>query len=84
MTFDDWLQTKPANWIQLAGPREFLLVLWEDATLAERKRCAKVAETWKDPQMPEFIRDGRGCYSAYNEGQECTSPNGIAAAILAG
>ena len=46
MTFDEWLNTKSPEWIFSRLPRDFLLDVWYAATLAERQRCAKVADDY--------------------------------------
>lgn len=52
---------------------------WQEATLAERERCAKVAEEWRDP-----LSAYEGCAVSYGEGQWCSAPSGIAADIRSG
>lgn len=56
------------------------------AAAAERETCAKVAETWCDPSNALWkteYPDLAGCSAAFDEGQACTAPCGIAAAIRA-
>lgn len=53
---------------------------------AERMRaaCKAVAARWIDPEIAELRGDRphlTGCEIAYIEGQTCTTPTGIAAAI---
>jgi hypothetical protein len=54
------------------------------AVLAERERCARVAESWRELPSVQDDHDATGCMAAFSEGQECTAPAGIAAAIREG
>lgn len=49
----------------------------------DREKCAKIAESWVDPEHAQFHPDAIGCSAALNEGLECTAPAAIAKLIRA-
>ncbi len=52
--------------------------------LAERERCAKVAESWCDPENAGTGMAVTGCNAAFGEGLNCTATAGIASEIRKG
>lgn len=71
MTFDEWFDKTPLP----HNLKPVAQAAWDAAT----ERAAKLAETYRDFQIPD--EDERGCYTSWSEGQSCSAPAGIAAAI---
>lgn len=81
MTFWEWIAACPETVVEAWDT--MARMAWDAATLAERERCAKVAEGWRDPEIPtdRGKRSETGCYASWDESRECTAPDAIAAAI---
>ncbi len=55
MTFDDWRKTVDLNRFGTSDPiTAYARAAFEAGAAAERERCAKVAETWADPEFMDF------------------------------
>jgi hypothetical protein len=72
----------PEGWLK--GIKQAIASYIEEAVEDERERCAKIAETWVDPEHAKYMPDATGCTAAFNEGLECTAVKGIAASIREG